>query len=179
MPGCNQTLTSIAKDCGPNVGGIKTVLLINRDNLASIPKVDETSQKIKAIALAEGEKFKRFHLPKGVASLTSSLQSDQTNGTNFVANTLALGFNRMETPKRVAVAALAVNEVAALVQDNNGKWWFVGIDEGLLANGGDSGTGTVKTDANRYGINLYNEETTYPIEVETGEGGVDIDALVD
>lgn len=179
MPGCNQTLTSIAKDCGPNVGGIKTVLLINRDNLAEIPVPDATTSKIKAITLAGTEKFKAFHLPKGVASLQSTLNADQSAGTNFVANTLTLGFNRMDTPKRVAVAALAVNELAALVQDNNGKWWFIGADEGLLANGGDSGTGTAKTDANRYGINLYNEESTYPAEVDTGEGGVDIDDLVD
>ena len=178
MPGCNQTLTGIAKDCGPNIGGIKRLLLINYDDVQK-PTVDSVGGKIKAITLAGENKFKDFALPKNVCSLASTLNTDATNGTNFVANTLTLGFNRMDTPKRVAVAALAVNELAALVQDNNGKWRYVSMDEGLLANGGDSGTGAAKTDANRYGIVLANEESSYPVEVETGTGGVDIDELVD
>ena len=175
MPGCNQTLTGIAKDCGPNIGGISQLLLINRDDV-QVPAVDPVSGKIKSIVLIEGATFKSFALPKGVASLQSTLNVDQANGTNFVTNTLNLGFNRMDTQKRVAVSALAVNELAGLVRDNNGKWWYLGIDEGLMASGGDSGTGAAKTDANRYGLVLSNEEATYPPEVDTDS--VDIDALV-
>lgn len=182
MPGCNQALSGIAKDCGPNMGGIRAIFLNNFDNVVT-PTVDSVSGKILAISLVQGaDKFRKFELPKGVASLASSLQINAENGTNFLANTLTLAFNRMDTSKRVAVAALAVNDLCAIVLDNNGKYWFVGKDEPLTANGGDSGTGTAKADANRYGINLYSEELSYPYEInviESGEGGVILSEIVE
>lgn len=180
MPGCNQTLTGIAKDCAPNMGGIKLLLLCLASSIASVT-VDDTTGKITAITFKEGApKFESFALPKGVASLASSLQVNVENGVNYVQNLLTLAFNRMDTPKRVAVSALSVSECVAVVQDNNGKYWFVGKDEPLTANGGDTGTGAAKTDRNGYGLTLQSEEQSYPFEIEvgTGSGQVDIDGLL-
>lgn len=180
MPGCNQTLTGIAKDCAPNMGGIKRLLLALF--AAVTATIDETTGKITGITIAQGaEKFKEFALPKGVASLASSLQTNAENGTNYVQNVLTLAFNRMDTAKRMAVSAMAVSECVAIVEDNNGKYWFVGKDEPLTATGGDTGTGAAKTDRNGYGINLQSEELSYPYEIEagTGTGQVDIDSLID
>lgn len=178
MPGCNQSLTGIAKDCAPNMGGIKRLLLVLF--AAVTATVDQVTGKITAITLAEGaDKFKEFALPKGVASLASTLNTNAENGTNFVTNVLTLAFNRMDTAKRMAVSAIAVAECAAIVEDNNGKFWFVGLDEPLTATGGDSGSGAAKTDRNGYGITLQSEELSYPYEILTGDGGVDISALID
>ena len=177
MPGCNQSLTGIAKDCAPNMGGIKRLLLVLF--AAVTATVDQVTGKITAIILAEGaDKFKEFALPKGVASLASTPNTNAENGTNFVTNVLTLAFNRMDTAKRMAVSAIAVAECSAIVEDNNGKFWFVGLDEPLTATGGDSGSGAAKTDRNGYGINLQSEELSYPYEIFTGEGGVDISALI-
>lgn len=167
MPGCNQILAGIAKDCGPNMGGIKRVLLNNSDNVTK-PTVDATTGKILSVAVKEGaEKFREFEVPKGTASLANTLTADSSAGTNFVTNVLTLAFNKMETSKRIALSALAVNELVAIVVDNNGKAWYVGIDEPLTSSGGDSGTGTAKTDRNGYGITLQNEEASYPYEVDS------------
>ena len=173
-------MTGISRDCAPNMGGIKRLLLILFANVMA--SVDQTTGKITSIEIATGaEKFKEFALPKGVASLTSSLNANQENGTNYVTNVLTLAFNRMNTEKRMAVSAMAVAECAAIIEDNNGKYWYVGLDEPLVASGGDTGTGAAKTDRNGYGINLQSEELSYPYEIEvgTGEGQVDIDSLVD
>ena len=160
------------------MGGIKRLLLALF--AAVTATVDDATGKITAITIAQGaEKFKEFALPKGVGSLTSSLQTSAENGTNFVQNVLTLAFNRMDTAKRMAVSAMAVAECVAIVEDNNGKYWYVGLDEPLTANGGDSGSGAAKTDRNGYGINLQSEELSYPYEIAVGQGGVDIDALVD
>lgn len=164
------------------MGGIKRLLLNLASAIASVT-VDNTSGKITAISLVmDGgtnpepvSKFKDFALPKGVCSLASTLQKDDSNGNNFVENTLTLLFNRMDTEKRIAVSALAVSDCVAIVEDNNGKYWYVGKDEALSANGGDSGTGAAKTDRNGYGINLYNQEPSYPIEIAVGTGADEVD----
>ena len=173
-------MTGISRDCAPNMGGIKRLLLILFANVMA--SVDQTTGKITSIEIATGaEKFKEFALPKGVASLTSTLNANQENGTNYVTNVLTLAFNRMNTEKRMAVSAMAVAECAAIIEDNNGKYWYIGLDEPLAASGGDTGTGAAKTDRNGYGINLQSEELSYPYEIEvgTGEGQVDIESLVD
>ena len=181
MPGCNQILTGIAKDCAPNMGGIKLLLLCLFSSIASVT-IDETTGKITAITFEDdAPKFEKFALPKGVASLGSSLQVNTENGVNYVQNLLTLAFNRMDTAKRVAISALSVSECVAIVQDNNGKYWYVGKDEPLTANGGDSGTGAAKTDRNGYGLNMQSEEQSYPYEVNIGSesGQIDIDSLLE
>lgn len=180
MPGCNQSLTGISRDCAPSMGGLKRLLLILFASVTAT--VDQVTGKVTAIEIAQGaDKFKEFALPKGAASLGHTLNTGAENGTNFVTNLLTLAFNRMDTEKRMAVSALALAECAAIVEDNNGKYWYVGLDDPLVAVGGDSGTGTAKTDRNGYGINLQSEELSYPYEIEvgTGVGQVDIESLID
>jgi len=189
MPGCNQTLTGIAKDCAASIGGIKRLFLNLASAISSIA-VDVTSNMINDIDLVMTtgtnpepvSKFKEFKLPKGVGSLQSSLQVNQDNGVNYIQNILTLVFNRMDTDKRMAISALAVSECVAIVEDNNGKYWYVGKDDPLVSTGGDSGTGAAKTDRNGYGINLQSEEKTYPFEIAVGDGTggtIDLSTIVD
>lgn len=173
----------IGKDCEPSIGGIKTLLLNLFDNVADgVIHIDAETGKITQIMLKdtdEGSKFRYFALPKNVANLQSSLTPTADNGRPFVTNVLTLVFNRMDTSKRMAISAMAVSDLCAIVQDYNGKWWFIGKDEPLSANGGDSGTGAAKTDRNGYGINLQSEEYSYPYEINVGgqEGQVNIGSL--
>lgn len=174
------------------MGGIRKLLLNLASAIASVT-VNAVSGKITAITLVtESEsdgnggtvnvpvsKFKQFALPKGACSLTSTLNADPANGNNFVTNALALLFNRMDTEKRVAVSALAVSECVGIVVDNNGKAWYLGKDEPLTASGGDSGTGAAKTDRNGYGINLGNEESSYPIEIDLEQVDITDEDFVD
>lgn len=178
--GCNQALTGIPRDCGTSMGGIKRILLANFDDVLR-PVVDEVTKKIKAINFAStsSPKFKEFILRKGVGELTHSLQVNTENGVNYIENTVALAFGKMDTEKRVAVSVIAVNEMVGIVEDMNGKFWFLGYDEPLTATGGDGGTGQGKTDANRYGINLGTDSETYPYEILVGEGGVNLDEIID
>lgn len=181
MPGCNQSLVGIAKDCGANLGGLKALYMNNFDNVASVT-VDDVTKKITAITLAEGaDKFKKFNLPKNATSMTHNLNREDANGTNFVTNALALVFNKMDTAKRSAVEALSQNDLCAIVIDMNGKAWYLGKDEPLTAQPSESGTGTAKTDRNGYAVNLQSEEPLYPYEINlgTGEGAVDLDSITD
>mgnify|MGYP006945394443 FL=1 len=70
----------------------------------------------------------------------------------------------MDTSKRLEVTALALGDLAIIVVDNNGKMWYLGKDNPVVASGGDSGTGKAFGDANRYGIQLTDNSREYPFE---------------
>lgn len=173
---CNQTIAGLARDCATSKGGIIEVYLANFDDVASITEADG---KVKGITMETGKKFFKYNFKPNTASMTSTLNVDLAAGVNFVQSELVMLFARMETTKRVEMSALAVNELRAIVKDANGVYWLLGEEEPLVATAGDGQTGTARTDANRYSITLQDNSSTFPKEILVGDGGVDIDVLLE
>jgi hypothetical protein len=73
----------------------------------------------------------------------------------------------METVKRVEITALALGDLAVIVKDANGKYWYLGKDEPVNASAGDGQTGTARSDANRYTITLQDNSLQMPYEVSS------------
>lgn len=162
MP-CSITLSGIAKDCAPNMGGIVEVYIAN---FSDVTNVTVTGDKISAITMAQSAKFKAYAFHKNTGSLTSTLTKDNASGIAFVTSELLLQFNRMETTKRVEVSALSLGDLAVICKDCNGIYWYLGKDEPVNASAGDGQTGTAKSDANRYTVTLQDESKDYPYEVD-------------
>jgi hypothetical protein len=80
----------------------------------------------------------------------------------------------MQTQARVEITALAMGDLAVIVKDANGKYWYLGKDEPVNASAGDGQTGTARGDANRYTITLQDESKEMPYEVDSSI----VDALV-
>ena len=76
-------------------------------------------------------------------------------------------FNRMETTKRVEIAAMALADLVAIVQDCNGKYWFLGYDNPLHLSAGDGQTGTARSDRNGYSVTLQDDSLGLPYEVSS------------
>lgn len=161
---CSQTLSGIARDCAAGMGGIEEVYIANFDDVSTRTITDD---KISAITMAGTAKFKRYAFRKGTGSMASTLNVDAANGVSYVSTDLVLQFNRMETAKRVEMAALAVNELVVIVKDSNGIYWYLGYDEAVCASAGDGQTGTARGDANRYSITLQDNSRTWPYEVDS------------
>lgn len=159
---CTQTLSGLAADCSGNIGGIKNVYLAN---FADVTAITVTTNQISAITMASTKKFKKYAFKRGTGSMSSTLNVDANNGTNYVSTDLVLQFNRMETTKRVEMAALAQGELVAIVEDMNGKFWYLGQEEPVQATAGDGQTGTARSDGNRYTLTLQDITATFPIEV--------------
>lgn len=159
---CIQTLSGLAKDCAANMGGIVEVYIANFDDVAS--KTLTTSQ-ISAITMASGATFKKYSFPKNTGSLTSTYTIDPASGVRFVTSDLVLQFNRMETAKRIEVVALSLGDLAVIVKDANGKYWYLGYDNPVNASASDGQTGTARADANRYAVTLQDESSEMPYEV--------------
>ena len=163
---CNSiTLSNIARDCEANVGGIKKVWLTNYAD-AMFSATTDASGMTEIVSVKSGTTWYTYEFRKGTGSLTSNLNVDEAAGTNFIQSDLVMQFSRMETSKRMAIAALAVDEVCAIVLDCNGKYWALGFDEPVTSSAGVGQTGTARTDSNNYQITLSDFSKSYPYEVK-------------
>ena len=125
------TLAGITMDCAPSLGGIKRVWLTQyKEGLATL---DAEGGKIASFGEAT---WYEYQFRKGTGSMTSTLTVDETAGTNYVTNELALVFTKMETAKRMEIAAMSVGHLCAVVEDSNGKYWFLGYDDYVSASAG-------------------------------------------
>lgn len=162
---CNNiALNGILIDCAPCVGGIKRVFLVPFGKVDAVV-LDDAGEKIKTITLASGAEWKEYQFRRGTGSMSSELTSDETTGVNYVTNNLSLVFTKMETAKRIEMAALAVGHCCAVVEDANGLQWFLGKDDYVAASAGSGNTGTAKGDQNAYSLTLTSEESSFPYEL--------------
>ena len=170
---CSQVLNGIAADCQTNVGGVREVYIANYSDVTAI-EVDDTSNMIKTITMADTAKFKKYAFKKNTSSMTSTLNVDPANGINFVQTDLTVVFAKQETVKRMEIAKLSLGELRVIVLDANGKYWFLGQEEFVSATAGTAETGVNRTDGNKYTITLTDYSSSYPYEVDP----TIVDALV-
>lgn len=159
----SYTLKGIARDCSQSMGGIKNVYIANYSDVTSI----ETSEdKITGVTMTTGAKFLGYSLRKGAASMNSTSTIDNANGINYVTTDLVFNMLKMDTAKRVEMTALSVNELAVIVEDANGVFWYLGKDEAVTATTGTGATGQQRTDGNMYSITLQDTSLTFPYEID-------------
>lgn len=177
---CIQTLNGINVDCEPSMGGLKVVYIANS---ADVEDFTITDGQITSIEMVDGKTFKTYAFRRNTASMTSTLSVDPANGTS-VATDVALSFLKQDTQKRIEISALSIGELVMMVQDANGRFWYLGKDMPVMASAGGAESGTAYTDGNRYTITLQDNSKDYPYEIKTApatEGDtnfVDIDSIV-
>jgi len=165
---CPQTLAGLASDCSGSMGGIVEVLIANFDDVTTKTVTDG---KISAITMATGTgsttaKFKKYAVRRETCSMTSTLNSDPKQNTKYISTELVLQFNKMETAKRTEMSVLAIVEGVAIVKDANGKYWYLGYNNPILATAGSGETGTAHGDKNAYGLTFTDNSEDYPYEVD-------------
>lgn len=177
MAYCHQTLSGIRLDCSHSLGGIKTVYIANYDDVTDIKYnastgttgstsgVTSTGDTITGITMTSGTFFQPYQFRKQTGSMTSTLTVDETAGVNYVSTELSLVFTKMETKKRIELSALSVGQLAVIVEDSNGTFWYLGKDDYVSVSAGGGQTGTAKGDGNNYTLTLKDESDTYPYEV--------------
>lgn len=161
---CSTIKSFTYNACEPNLGGIKRVWLANYSDKITYTYEgeDEKPENRKAVAsFDESIVWYEYKMRKNVASMTSTLNTS-ADGAVYVTTELALVFSKMDTEKRLAITALTLGEAIAVVEDANGKKWFLGADAPLTATAGTGETGTQKGDRNAYAITLTDESATFP-----------------
>lgn len=172
---CSQTLNGLVNDCEPSMGGIVEAYIAQYTDVQEVTVGDG---QITGITMNAEAKFKQYYFRPNSSNYTSTLNVDNANGVNYVSTDIMLMFSRMDTTKRTEVAALSLAGLAMIVKDANGKYWYFGQREPVMASAGDGQTGTAKSDGNRYSITLQDNNPTWPMEVLVGEGGVTLSDIV-
>lgn len=160
---CLISLKGITLDCQPSLGGIKRVWITQYSDVKSV--VVGEDNMIESITLEAEAEWYEYQFRKATGSLTSTLNVDESAGVNYVSNELSLVFTKMETAKRIEIAALSIGQLAVVVEDSNGHYWFLGKDDYVSASAGTGITGTAKGDQNAYTLTLSTDSDSYPYEL--------------
>ena len=164
---CPISLNGIMLDCASSVGGIKEVYITSYGDY--LPQVDSPNGKITGLTQVNESvtaKFKRYQFRKQTGSMTSTLNVDEVAGINYVSTELNLVFTKMETAKRIEIAAMAIGQLIVIVKDGNNKYWYLGYNDYVSATAGSGNTGTAKGDSNNYSITLKDESDSFPYEID-------------
>ena len=181
--GCLQALKGLPQSmCETNLAGIKKVYIANYENVdfagvtfsGSTDTPDGSYVITSGLAMTGSTKFYAYNFAKQTGSLTSTLTKDETNGTRYYTNVVALQFSKLEARKHLEFSALAADPTALIVVDNNGKKWLIGYDNYASATEGTAQTGQSFDDLNGYNISLSAQSAYLPIEITQ-----DITALVE
>lgn len=165
------SLAGLYMDCSPSIGGIKRVFLARYSDIDSVTKAaDDAStgagliSNITLKTAADG--WFAYEFRKNTGSLTSTLNVNADTGNVYVTSELALVFGKMENAKRIEMTALAIGQVVAVVEDANGKFWYLGFDDYVSASAGTGETGTSKDDRNAYTLTLSADSFDWPYELD-------------
>lgn len=159
----NYTLQGIGFDCNANLAGIRKVYLTYYDD-ATPGAVDLSAHTISAITLSSGVSWYKYDFARNSSSLNSTLTKDDANGTRYYTNTLTLVFNKLTALKHLEAMALAAEKLVALVEDNNGKVWYVGYDSYISGVSEEIGTGASADDRNGYNVTIEGTSAYLPFQ---------------
>lgn len=165
MAGCGSaTLNSIDARCDVSAGGIKRILIANRDDV-TVTANDETG-KITAITQANETKFAEWRFRKNTGSLTSTVTSDPAIGNTIVTTEVAIQFTRAEAQKRMDIQS-AINAAAVvIVEDMYGQYIYLGLENEVVISNATMTTGTTTTDLNGFNLTFQDICTELPYFVD-------------
>ena len=97
--GCYSLNKGINGACDTSMGGITKVLLTEFNE--ALFTLNSGATEVESVS--SGATFYEFNFRKGTGSMTSTLNVDDANYSNYVGTDLVMSFGKMETNKRVAV----------------------------------------------------------------------------
>lgn len=164
---CNTvTLNGINAKCDTSAGGIKRVLIAQKDDVLNIV-VAEGTGIINEIEMADGKYFVQWLFRKNTGSYTTSLTSDPAIGTQAVTTDLNLQFTKAEATKRLEIQS-AINAAAVvIIEDMYGQYILLGKDNEVSVTAVNQQSGTAVTDLNGYTLTFQDVSLELPHFVDS------------
>lgn len=173
---CNTaTLNGISAQCHTATGGIKRVLIANRDNVEI--GTPDAEGVITTITLKDNEYFAQWYFRKNTGSFTTSLTSDPTIGTQAVTTELNLQFTKVEAVKRLEIqsainaAAVVIVELQDKIKDEDSgtlknQFILLGYDNEVSITSVNMQSGTAATDLNGFTLTFQDVSVELPYFVD-------------
>ena len=135
-------------DCrNASVGGLKSLWILGNSGNTISGYSSNVDDEITAIS-GSGV-FYKFELVKQSSSLTEAITVNTTSQSVVFEPTLTINLPKMATSLRNLFQNLvAQNNIFAIVEDNNGRYWSVAFQNGALVTAGTLQTGQAYSDLN-------------------------------
>ncbi len=134
-------------DCRDSVGGIQAIYINTTANVTAYTEASGTVS-----ALTKSGVFYKYELEEENSMAQSVATGNRQNGTVFFAQEITAIFQKLTYQTRDKIVALHKNRLVIVVKDNNGKFWLMGKDRGLMTTTGTGATGTAMGDLNGYTV---------------------------
>jgi hypothetical protein len=148
---CVSFSGGIAKDCANNIGGLTKVYLTDFDNITGFTQSGGTVSSITMAAMTD---FYEFEFNRNSATFTEDLVKSVEAGSALFEQTLTLTIPRRDVTKRNTLSLLTQRDLAVIIKDSNGLYWYPGEVEGMYLSESTSTSGTAKADGSNYVLTL-------------------------
>lgn len=162
---CVSFSGGIAKDCENNIGGLTKLYLTDFDNIVSYTQSGGT---VSSITMASASYFYEFEFNRNSATYTEDLVKSVEAGSALFEQTVTVTIPRRDVVKRNTLALLTQRDLACIIKDSNGLYWYPGEVEGLYLSESTSTSGTAKADGSNYVITLKGFEVDRAAAVAPG-----------
>ena len=167
------TLASIDGRCDTSMGGIKAIMIANRDDVTAT--VSGTDEKVDSITLATGAKFEKWQFRKNTGNYSSSYATDPAIGNTTVTTTVSLQFSGAEATKRVAVQSALNANAVVLVQDMYDEWIYLGMENEVTITECTMQSGTATGDLSGFNLTFTDIASELPHFIDEA---VDVSGLL-
>lgn len=159
MANCNSLTGGVSKTCDKNKGGIRKMWLTEHANITALA-LGSPVDFIATITMAGATQFWEFEFNKGSSNFVEEVTGDAAAGTQVNTQTITLFLSRREKAKRDRLEQVSgFKELAAIVLDNNGIYWLLGEENGVVMQTNNAPTGQAAADANGYTLTFVGEES--------------------
>ncbi|QDP51065.1 MAG: hypothetical protein Unbinned3907contig1000_8 [Prokaryotic dsDNA virus sp.] len=143
--------------CKNSVGGIKHAYFIDFKDVGSWTYTDDTitgMSKADGVSTANAYKYEL----KGGNNLEQNITSSRENGTTFVEQTLTMVLKKQTIASHKEMKLLAWARPFAIIEDYNGNFFLMGVDNGAEVTTTAVSTGTAMGDLNGYTVTMVAHE---------------------
>jgi hypothetical protein len=153
---CISFSGGVSLNCENNMGGLTKIYLSDADNISSYT---ETGGTVSAITMASASYFYEFEFNRNSATYQEDLVKSIEAGSALFEQTVTLTIPRRDVAKRNTLALLTQRNLAVIIKDSNGLYWYPGAVEFMYLSESTSTSGTAKADGSNYVITLKGFET--------------------
>jgi hypothetical protein len=150
-------------DCRDSMGGLLEMYAMP---LADANAITVTAGVVTGITKATGKKFWKWQLPRETGEMKSTIQGNEQNGSLFFQHEAKIAINKLSSQMRNEVLLIAKNRLLLVGKDQNGVFWMVGRERGMLVKGGSFGTGVQSGDRSGIELEFESAEREPMIEVD-------------
>lgn len=134
--------------CKKTVGGLKAVYFADFGTLGTA-----TKSASEITAFSGTPDFYKYDI-NGGASLETTVNSSKENGTLFYTQTLNLTLLVLDKATQEQIKILATSKPHVAVEDYNGTFFLIGLENGADTTGGSIVTGASMADAQSFTLTL-------------------------